>query len=223
MAGEPRSDGSRPLLHRGLAFRAPTKDSSMYPGMRTGATEQWFSSIWLHIRITWGEFLKIKMPTAKQRSQNLQKRNLSVVFFSKLFWMPWYPVRVGIITINNLGRGAENRDLNPFLIAWLCKSCMAGVGPRVMPRRPSGVMEMAQAWEVMKETEDMVLVLVCYKTFAMWCRTSQVDLSGSGAPFHLLIMATILVFFRLSSLTDALLVFILWSEHKLDDQLIYSS
>lgn len=91
----PGESASSKMGCRLVAFSAPS-DSDVYPGWRTGAIELWFSSHWLHIRNTWGDFKKIKMPGPHPRtneSESLKKESDNFII-SKLLQMIWYTTSI---------------------------------------------------------------------------------------------------------------------------------
>lgn len=185
-------------------------DSEVYPGWRTGAIEQWFSSHWLHIRNTRGDFKKSKClgPTPEQMSQNLWKGvwQLKGVCHNSFRWSGT-PQVFRIIVIGNLVN-ERNLDLNPFLALWLCKPCMP-VGWWVTSGRPSGLMEIATGWKGLKGPEGKVQVWVyyCKVCYVMWDKSQ--NLSGLEHLSTYLRFLPHLVFSDfLSSLIDVLLVFI---------------
>lgn len=165
-----------------VAFSAPS-DSDVYPGWRTGAIEQWFSSHWLHVRNTWGDFKKSKClgPTPEQMSQNLWKRSLTTLSFPSSFRWSGTPQVLRIIVIGNLVN-EKNLDLNPFLaLGFASHVCLWG--DELLLGGCLGWWKQQRAEKVSRDLKARFRSGFTIVRFAMWCGTShRTSLGRSTCP-----------------------------------------
>lgn len=85
----PGESASLKMGRRQATFKALPRDSEVYPGWRTRATESAFHLIGCVLESS-GEVLKKSKylsPTPEQMSQNMEKESDSCIFFPKLLQM----------------------------------------------------------------------------------------------------------------------------------------